>query len=103
MDIDWDSLTLEELKDIQKRAEKAIAGFAERQRKSARAAAEAAAKEHGFSLKDLLGGEAPAKSKSAAKYRHPENPAKTWTGKGRQPNWIKEGIAAGKSLEDFAI
>ena len=103
MDIDWDSLSLDELKQIKKQAEKTIAGYAGRQRKAARAAAEEAAKEHGFSLKDLLGGEAPAKSKSAAKYRHPENPAKTWTGKGRQPNWIKEGLAAGKSLEDFAI
>jgi DNA-binding protein H-NS len=37
------------------------------------------------------------------KYRNPANPKQTWTGRGRQPGWIKDGLAKGKKLADFAI
>lgn len=36
------------------------------------------------------------------KYRE-EATGRTWTGFGRKPQWISEGLAAGKSLEDFLI
>ncbi len=44
-----------------------------------------------------------AKAKGAPKYHNPADPSRTWTGKGRKPGWIAEGLEAGKSLEDFAI
>lgn len=28
----------------------------------------------------------------APKYRNPENPAQTWTGRGRQPSWVAEAL-----------
>ncbi len=34
----------------------------------------------------------------APKYRHPENTEITWSGRGRKPAWIVEGLEAGKSL-----
>ncbi|WP_407690599.1 H-NS histone family protein [Rhodophyticola porphyridii] len=49
-----------------------------------------------------MGGNASRKV-SAPKYRHPDNPSITWTGRGRRPTWINEALAAGKSLEDFEI
>jgi DNA-binding protein H-NS len=36
-------------------------------------------------------------------YRHPENADQTWSGRGRQPDWMKEALAAGKSKDDFLI
>ena len=45
MDIKWDDLSLEELKDIQKQATKAINSFEARKRKEALAAVEAKAAE----------------------------------------------------------
>ncbi|WP_421239437.1 H-NS family nucleoid-associated regulatory protein [Aeromonas enteropelogenes] len=52
----------------------------------------------------------PAKSKKTkraprpAKYRYQDNGVeKTWTGQGRMPSVIANAIAAGQSLEDFAI
>ncbi|HRO57569.1 MAG TPA: H-NS histone family protein [Burkholderiaceae bacterium] len=36
------------------------------------------------------------------KYRE-EATGRSWTGFGRKPQWISEGLAAGKSLEDFLI
>lgn len=42
---------------------------------------------------------APAK----VKYRHPEQASLTWTGRGRQPKWVAEWMAAGKALEALAV
>lgn len=36
------------------------------------------------------------------KYRDPENPKNKWSGMGPQPDWLKAGIAAGKTLENYA-
>lgn len=37
------------------------------------------------------------------KYHNPENPAETWTGRGRQPKWIGTKLAAGVTLESLKI
>jgi DNA-binding protein H-NS len=37
------------------------------------------------------------------KYRNPEEPAETWSGRGRQPRWVIAQLKAGKKLDDFAI
>ena len=102
-DINWDALSLDELKDIQKTAAKAIASFEARKRNEALAAVEAKAAEMGFSLNELTGAAKTKGTKSAPKYCHPENPAKTWTGKGRQPNWVKDALANGKAMDDLLI
>jgi DNA-binding protein H-NS len=39
----------------------------------------------------------------AAKYRHPENAALTWTGRGRTPKWVLEHEAQGGSRDDLLI
>lgn len=101
--INLEDLSLSELKQLQKNVGKAIETFEARQRAEALSAVEARAKEMGFSLSDLVGGTTKKKSISPPKYQHPENPDVTWTGKGRQPAWIKEAEAAGKSREDFLI
>jgi len=102
-DIKWETLSLDELKAIQKDAAKAIASFESRARNEALAAVAAKAKEMGFTLDELLGGAKQKGSKAAPKYCHPQNPSKTWTGKGRQPNWVKEALKAGQSMDDLLI
>ncbi|KRW96556.1 H-NS family nucleoid-associated regulatory protein [Paracoccus sp. MKU1] len=103
-DIDLNALSLAELKQLEKSVAKAITSFEDRRKAEARAAAEAVAKEHGFSLGELAE-MTPAHKRAtvAPKYRHPENPEITWSGRGRKPGWIAEALEAGKSLEDFAI
>jgi DNA-binding protein H-NS len=39
----------------------------------------------------------------AAKYRNPDNPAETWSGRGLPPRWMAAQIKAGKAKEDFLI
>jgi DNA-binding protein H-NS len=102
--IDLSKMNLDELKELQKDLPKAIEEFTERRRREALAAAKEAAAAAGFSLEELVG--KPSKPKGCflpAKYRHPENPEVTWSGRGRRPAWIKEALDEGKSLEDFAI
>jgi DNA-binding protein H-NS len=43
------------------------------------------------------------RAKVAPKYRNPDNPAETWTGRGRKPRWVQDALDAGRSLSDFAI
>lgn len=107
--IDLNSLTLPELEKLRKDVARAIETFRARQKAAARAELEELARARGFTLAELLEA-APARSRRraareapAAKYRHPENPALTWSGRGRIPGWIKAHEAAGKSREDFRI
>lgn len=101
--LDIGNLSLEELETLHKDVTKAISTFKERQRLEAISALEAKAKAMGFNLSDLTGLTKRKGSGGLPKFVHPDNPTLTWTGRGRQPSWIKEGLAAGKSLEDFAI
>jgi DNA-binding protein H-NS len=40
-------------------------------------------------------------SSPTQKYRNPDNPDQTWSGRGQQPKWVKEALAKGKTLEEF--
>jgi DNA-binding protein H-NS len=71
--------------------------------------------EYGISAADLgLTGKASKALKGTRKKSAAAKPAgipmyvdpasgKTWTGKGKQPNWIVEGLKKGKSKSDFLI
>lgn len=98
-----EEMSLEELKDLQKTVSRAIRGFETRRRSQALAAAQDAAKTHGFSLAELLGQSKKPRSKQPPKYGHPENPELTWSGMGRRPQWFKEAIEAGVSEESLEI
>ncbi|HJY91641.1 MAG TPA: H-NS histone family protein [Candidatus Acidoferrum sp.] len=37
------------------------------------------------------------------KYRNPQNPAETWSGRGKQPRWLGAQLRAGKNLNKFLI
>ncbi len=99
-----EAMSLEELEALQKAVAKAIESLDERRRREAIASVEAKAREMGFSLSELTGG--AGRSRRATRpprYRHPENPELTWSGRGRHPAWIKEAIESGASLDDFKI
>ena len=105
-DIDLDSMSYEELEALIKDAEKARSTLAARRRLEARRAAEEAVKQYGLSIEDVLSAGKSSGSKATKnppRYVHPEDPKKTWTGKGRKPKWISEALTKGKKLEDFAI
>jgi len=54
---------------------------------------EALARDLGYSLAELVGTETKSsRAPAAAKYRHPKNPALTWSGRGRKPQWFVEAL-----------
>lgn len=104
MNIDLNSLSLKELKDLRSQIEKAVAGYEDRRKRNALAELEEKAKAMGFSLAELTGAPAPRKrSPSIAKYANPANQAETWSGRGRKPRWFSDELAKGKRPEDLGI
>lgn len=103
--IDLGNMSLAELKSLQKQVAKAIDEFADKEKAKALAALEEKAREMGFSLSELTGAARKTTRKGAGvpKYRNPQNPEITWTGKGRRPDWVRDALSAGKSMDDLAI
>ncbi len=112
MKIDLEKMSREELTDLRDSVDAALETLADREREAALKAAEEAAKAHGYSLSELgvaAGGKGRGRRKSRAagpvnppKYRHPTDPKKTWSGRGRKPQWIKEAEENG-TLNKLAI
>jgi DNA-binding protein H-NS len=104
MTIDLETFSKQELQDLNKRVDKALADYDTRQRREAKAEAERLAATYGFSLSDLVGSKANKDGKkNPPKYAHPENPELTFTGRGRKPKWLLEELDKGRSLDDFLI
>jgi DNA-binding protein H-NS len=60
----------------------------------------------GLTMKDVIAmADKPAAksgTKLEAKYRHPETSAE-WSGHGRQPQWVKDWLGSGKTLQAVEI
>lgn len=98
-----DKMSRDELRDLQRNVNAALKNYDDRQKKDAHSKLEAMAKEMGFVLSDFSGGKKSKASGGVPKYVHPENPAMTWSGRGRQPQWFKDALASGKAESDLAI
>jgi DNA-binding protein H-NS len=102
--LDLDKLSLDELKTLSKDIERSIRKREVDNLRRAKEAVEAVAREHGFSLEEIMGRLSAGKSATpaSARYRNPNDASQTWSGRGRQPQWFKDALAAGRSLEDLA-
>ena len=112
-------LSLTELRRLQSRVETEIRRRSDSARRDLLKKVQKMAAEEGLSLSDLLGSasstgeekqpltkrKAKAAVKkngsSAAKYRHPENPAVGWSGRGRKPRWVIDWLAQDKPLAEL--
>ena len=103
-----DHLTVAELTDVIRRAESLRQEKQEGAKAALLAKWQAEAAENNLSLDAILAGQQPTQGqgrkarrgnedKVAAKFRDPET-GKTWSGRGREPTWIK-----GKNREEFKI
>ena len=103
MDIDLNTLSLKELRELNTQVTRAISSFEDRKRKSAISELEDAARKHGYTLGELTGAVSARKRMPArAKYANPDNPVETWSGRGRRPRWIDAALKSGKSLDQMA-
>ena len=116
---EYESMSRKELMALRANIDKAIAAVGDRDRRNALKAAEAAARDHGFTLDELMGlmGGSKARGRRAAgaangngsgpanapRYRHPDDASQTWSGRGRRPRWIHDAEATGRTLQDLEI
>jgi DNA-binding protein H-NS len=104
--IDLSKLSLEELDALVKDVQAELLARREAEREGVLNQMRELAASLGLTLEDVgkleRGKGAPA-AVVQPKYRHPEDPSLTWSGRGKRPRWLAEALASGKSLEDFAI
>lgn len=96
--------TLQELLDQQKELNRQIEAARKSEVSDAVAQVKALMEQYGLTVADVTSKTSSSKkgTKVAAKYRNEET-GETWTGRGRQPKWVENALASGKSLEDLAI
>jgi DNA-binding protein H-NS len=104
--IDLSKLSIEELETLVRDAQTEIVARKEAERERVLQQMRDLAASLGMTLEDVLrmekrgGGGAGAVQ---AKYRHPDNPDLTWSGRGKRPAWVTEALASGKTMEDLAV
>ena len=102
---DLENMEIQELKSLIASAEAVLARKVEGQRANFMSEMKARAEELGLDFDEMIKVRAPrgrARARGSAlapKYRHPENPDLTWSGRGRMPAWVKEFMNAGKEDE----
>ena len=97
---DWGSITTAELWELYDQVTSVL---------SRRMAAEKAKLE--ARLRKIEGGEGNPRTERTRrpyppvlpKYRNPKNPDETWSGRGKQPRWLRAQLRAGKKLDDLLI
>ena len=100
----FDSMSYTELSQIETRIARLKIEKQNAERTELRQRVLAMVKEHGFEISDLFGKGRNGKGTVAPKYRDPQNPENTWSGRGRMPRWMAAATKGGKAKkEDFAI
>lgn len=49
------------------------------------------------------GGERRKYPRVFPKYRNPNEPSETWSGRGKQPRWLTSALKSGRAIEEFVI
>jgi DNA-binding protein H-NS len=97
-----ESMSYAELARIQARIERLKIEKQNAERTELRQRILAMVKEHGFEIQELFGKARNGRGTVAVKYRDPQNPENTWTGRGRMPRWMVAATKGGKAKrEDF--
>lgn len=100
--VDLSKLSLEELQTLARDIETEIVTRREADRERVLSQMRELAASLGLTLEEVVKGERN-RGTIAAKYRHPANPALTWSGRGKRPAWVNEALAGGMSMDDLAV
>ena len=103
--IDLSKLSIEELETLVRDAQTEIVARKEAERERVLQQMRDLAASLGMTLEDVLRMEKRGGGGGGvqAKYRHPDNPGLTWSGRGKRPAWVTEALASGKTMEDLAV
>ncbi len=102
--MDLSNYSTEQLNQLKKDIDKEIQGRRKEDAKKAQQELKQVAERYGFALSDLVGAQTPkTRGKAKARFQHPTDATKTWSGRGRKPAWVKDWEATGRSLEELRI
>jgi DNA-binding protein H-NS len=108
--MDLSNLSLGDLRNLQEQVKQEMKKREVQEVQKAREQILAIAQSVGVPLKDLLasgtrGTKTPGAGTGtvAVRYRNPDNSTQQWTGRGRQPKWVKEWVEGGKSLDALRV
>jgi DNA-binding protein H-NS len=102
--MDISKLSLADLIALQEQVQKEIKKRQNQEVARAREQIIAIAQGVGIPLKELIGTGVRVKNGPAAvRYRHPTDAALRWAGRGRQPQWVKDWLASGESLDTLRV
>ena len=57
----------------------------------------------GFTVDDLAPKSKRGRSSSGIQYRDPQDPENVWSGRGKQPGWLRDKLEQGHTLEEFVV
>lgn len=98
--MDLSKLSLDGLKDLLQKARKEESDREKFELEAARNEIYAIAHRLKVPLIDIIGaGISKPVRKVAVQYCNPDNEEQKWTGRGRQPKWVKELLASGEDLQ----
>lgn len=98
--MDLSTLAMSELRKLQDKVQHELNSREREDLNKAREQIMVIAQQAGIPLKQLiLDGLHPRAAKVAVRYRHPDNATEQWTGRGRQPLWVKRWVESGKSID----
>lgn len=103
--MDLSKLSVVELKDLLENAKKEEKSRTKSDLDAARNEIYAIAHRMGLPLKELIGNGHIRKhtGKVAVQFRNPADSSQEWTGRGRQPNWVKELLISGKNIQSAKV
>src|SRR5215217_3386328 len=103
--MDLSNMSVGDLRNLQEQIKQEMKQREHQEVQQAREQILAIAQKVGVPLKDLIN--TPARGGKtgtvAVRYRHPDNSSQQWTGRGRQPKWVKEWVEGGKSLDKLRV
>ncbi len=103
--MDLSNMSVGDLRNLQEQIKQEMKKREVQDVQKAREQIQAIAQSVGMSLKDLIAtaGRGSKGASVAVRYRHPEDNNQQWTGRGRQPKWVKEWVEGGKSIDDLRV
>ena len=107
--IDLEKLSLQELQQLSRDVENKISEKKMEEQKRVYEEMRALAASIGMTVDEIVEGQTRKgrrmgpRTPVRAKYRNPDNPMQTWSGRGKKPGWIQAWLDAGKDLGELEI
>jgi DNA-binding protein H-NS len=107
--MDLSKMSSADLRNLQEQVKRELKQRESQDLAKAREEILAIAQSVGLPLKELIGSGgagAGARRKTGAvapRYRNPADTTQQWTGRGRQPKWVKEWLDAGKDISGLKV